>query len=410
VTIIKYLWKLVPFSIVACAYLILQSNWGNLWAQAIHTSLPYLMSALLLLVSLIFNRSRLALGAINACLAYAFIQNGLQQPYAEQSTQLLFIGTAILFSWHLCLTALYRERGSVSGWGLARLLVIIGSYILLWVAVRDGHLNTLYPTIKPLLIDKNQDQVWLGLALLTSQLASGTVLLIITLWKRTSTETAILAAWLTGNAIFFDFGLIAISTTLFTALLLAMFISLIQSAYDLAFVDALTLLPGRRALDERMGTLSKHFSIAMIDIDHFKKFNDNYGHDTGDQVLRLVASKIRKVGSGGIAYRYGGEEFAILFPKKNVELIEPSLNKLRESIANYQMTLRSKERIKSKKLGEQLRGVVTPREKGINVTVSIGASQKTEQHHTPELVIKTADKALYRAKNTGRNRVITTVS
>lgn len=216
-----------------------------------------------------------------------------------------------------------------------------------------------------------------------------------------------MAAWLTGNAIFVDFGIIAISTTLFTALLLAMFISLIQSAYDLAFVDALTLLPGRRALDERMGTLNKHFSIAMIDIDHFKKFNDSYGHDTGDQVLRLVASKIRKVGAGGIAYRYGGEEFAILFPKRNVELIEPALNKLRQNIANYQMALRSKERIRSKKLGEQLRGVIPPREKGINVTVSIGVSQKTDLHSTPELVIKSADKALYRAKNAGRNRVVT---
>ena len=334
----------------------------------------------------------------------------MQQPYAEQSTQLLFIGTAILFSWHLCLTALYRERGSVSVWGLARLLLIIGSYIALWLAVRDGYLNTLYPTLKPFLVDNSHEHVWLGFALLSSQLASGLTLIIITLWKRTSTETAILAAWLTGNAIFFDFGLIAISTTLFSALLLAMFVSLIQSAYDLAFVDALTLLPGRRALDERMGTLSKQFSIAMIDIDHFKKFNDSYGHDTGDQVLRLVASKIRKVGAGGIAYRYGGEEFAVLFPQKKLELIEPALNKLRENIAGYQMTLRSKERMQSKKLGEQLRGVVSPREKGINVTVSIGVSQKTEQNNTPELVIKSADKSLYRAKNTGRNRVISTLN
>nr|WP_285903101.1 GGDEF domain-containing protein [Alkalimarinus sediminis] len=197
-----------------------------------------------------------------------------------------------------------------------------------------------------------------------------------------------------------------ISTTLFTALLLALFISLIQSAYDLAFVDALTLLPGRRALDEKMGTLTKHYTIAMLDVDHFKKFNDTYGHDTGDQVLRLVASKIRKIGSGGVAYRYGGEEFAILFPKRSAELVEPALNKLKDTISSYRMTLRNKERTSSKKLGEKLRGVVAPRQKNVNITVSIGVAQKNDTHHSAEDVIKDADEALYRAKNAGRNRVV----
>lgn len=409
-TVIKYLWKLVPFSIVACAYLLLQFKWSGQWSDSIHPSLPYLMSAILLLVSLIFNRSRLALGAINACLAYAFIQNGMQKPFSESSTQLLFIGTAILFSWHLCLTGFYRERGSISSWGVSRLLLIIGSYFVLWVIVRDGYLDTLYPVIEPYINTHQNDRAWLGLALLLSQLGSGTLLLVLTLWKRTSTETALLAAWLTGNAIFYDFAVSGISTTLFTALLLALFISLIQSAYDLAFVDALTLLPGRRALDEKMGTLTKNYSIAMIDVDHFKKFNDTYGHDTGDQVLRLVASKIRKVGSGGTAYRYGGEEFAILFPKRSAELVEPALNKLRESISSYQMTLRNKERTPSKKLGEKLRGVVAARQKNVNITVSIGVAQKRDSHHSAEDVIKDADDALYRAKNTGRNRVVTKTS
>ena len=409
-TVIKYLWKLVPFSIVACGYLLLQFDWSSQWANLIHPSLPYLMSALLILVSLIFNRSRLALGAINACLAYAFIQNGMQKPFTESSTQLLFIGTAVLFSWHLLLTGFYRERGSISGWGVSRLLVIIASYFTLWVFVRDGYLDSLYPAIEPYISTDKHDRAWLGTALLLSQLGSGTLLLALTLWKRTSTETALLAAWLTGNAIFYDFAVSGISTTLFTALLLALFISLIQSAYDLAFVDALTLLPGRRALDEKMGTLTKHYSIAMIDVDHFKKFNDTYGHDTGDQVLRLVASKIRKVGSGGLAYRYGGEEFAILFPKRSAELVEPALNKLREAISNYQMTLRNKERTPSKKLGEKLRGVVAPRQKNVNITVSIGVAQKHEAHHSAEDVIKDADDALYKAKNSGRNRVATKVS
>jgi diguanylate cyclase (GGDEF)-like protein len=276
--------------------------------------------------------------------------------------------------------------------------------------VRDGYLDAFHPTIEPYITNNEYGRAWLGLSLLLSQLGSGILLLALTLWKRTSTETALLAAWLTGNAIFYDFAVTGISTTLFAALLLALFISLIQSAYDLAFVDSLTLLPGRRALDEKMGTLTKNYAIAMIDIDHFKKFNDTYGHDTGDQVLRLVASKIRKIGSGGLAYRYGGEEFAILFPKRSAELVEPALNKLRETISSYQMTLRNKERIRSRKLGEKLRGVVSPRQKNVNITVSIGVAEKQDSHHSATDVIKVADEALYRAKNTGRNRVVTKVN
>lgn len=385
----------------------LQLSEAQLWSESLHTSLPYLMSALLILVSLIFNRSRLALGAVNACLAYAFIQNGMQKPFSEITTQLLFIGNAILFSWHLCLTGFYRERGSISSWGVIRLLVIIASYYILWILVRDGYLDNFYSIIKPYITTNEHARAWLGILLLLSQLASGVVLLGLTLWKRTSTETALLAAWLTGNAIFYDFALPGISTVLFTALLLALFISLIQSAYDLAFVDSLTLLPGRRALDEKMGTLSKHYAIAMIDVDHFKQFNDTYGHDTGDQVLRLVASKVRKVGCGGHAYRYGGEEFAVLFPKKSAKTVEPALNKLRENISNYQMTLRNKKRVRNKKLGEKLRGAIIPRQKNINITVSIGVAEKQNEHHSADEVIIDADKALYKAKNTGRNRVVT---
>ena len=57
--------------------------------------------------------------------------------------------------------------------------------------------------------------------------------------------------------------------------------------------------------------------VAMVDVDHFKKFNDTYGHDTGDSVLRMIATKLQKVGGGGTAYRYGGEEFSIIFNGKN---------------------------------------------------------------------------------------------
>ena len=116
-----------------------------------------------------------------------------------------------------------------------------------------------------------------------------------------------------------------------------------HEAYQMAFRDELTGLPGRRALNERMQRLGRNYVLAMSDVDHFKKFNDTHGHDVGDQVLRLVASKLSKIGGGGRAYRYGGEEFALVFAGKTLEECMPHLEVIRESIATYNIQLRNQD-------------------------------------------------------------------
>ncbi|MDH5649932.1 MAG: GGDEF domain-containing protein, partial [Gammaproteobacteria bacterium] len=99
---------------------------------------------------------------------------------------------------------------------------------------------------------------------------------------------------------------------------LLLLVAVVQDSYILAYHDELTGLPGRRALNEQMMRLGNKYVLAMVDVDHFKQFNDKYGHDTGDQVLRFVAAKMEAVRGGGKAYRYGGEEFTILFSGKDV--------------------------------------------------------------------------------------------
>ena len=74
----------------------------------------------------------------------------------------------------------------------------------------------------------------------------------------------------------------------------------------------------------------------MIDIDHFKQFNDAHGHHIGDQVLKLVAGRLAKVAGGGIAYRYGGEEFSVLFPDRNAAQARPHLEAVRGAIEQLQ--------------------------------------------------------------------------
>lgn len=175
-----------------------------------------------------------------------------------------------------------------------------------------------------------------------------------------------------------------------------------HEAYQMAFRDELTGLPGRRALNERLQRLGRDYVIAMVDVDHFKKFNDTHGHDVGDQVLRLVASQLRKVGGGGKAYRYGGEEFTLLFPGKSLEQCLPHLEAVRQAIEHYRMQLRDKHsRPRDDREGKQRRAGKTAGE--VSVTVSMGVAERQAEQRTPQEVIKAADKALYSAKAAGRN-------
>ncbi|KQQ54085.1 diguanylate cyclase [Pseudomonas sp. Leaf127] len=179
-----------------------------------------------------------------------------------------------------------------------------------------------------------------------------------------------------------------------------------QEAYQMAFRDELTGLPGRRALNERLQRLGRNYVLAMSDVDHFKKFNDTHGHDVGDQVLRLVASKLSKISQGGgKAYRYGGEEFAIVFSGKTLEECMPHLEMVRETIANYQIQLRNPDnRPEDDQQGRLRRG--SAQAGSVSVTISIGVADRQPEQRTADEVLKVADQALYAAKGAGRNCVV----
>ena len=172
----------------------------------------------------------------------------------------------------------------------------------------------------------------------------------------------------------------------------------------MAFRDELTGLPSRRDLNERMMGLGRQYVIAMLDVDHFKKFNDSYGHDVGDQVLKMVAAKMAGVGGGGHAFRYGGEEFTVLFAGRDIEHALPHLEAVRGAIEHHQLALRSLDRPAKAKTGRRQRGASRAAQ-SVSVTISIGVAASNDKLATPEDVLKAADKALYRAKRGGRNQV-----
>jgi diguanylate cyclase (GGDEF)-like protein len=185
---------------------------------------------------------------------------------------------------------------------------------------------------------------------------------------------------------------------------LAMAVGLFLLYWQRVYLDELTAIPNRRALDEAMTHLSGPWAMAMVDIDHFKKFNDSYGHDQGDDVLRLVARHLAE-STNGRAYRYGGEEFCVLCPGLDTEAVESLMEGARAGLAKRRFHIRLPKGIR-KKTGPPDRGSLTAPTTQVQVTISVGVSRPDKRHPDPAQVMKMADEGLYKAKESGRNKVI----
>jgi diguanylate cyclase len=161
-----------------------------------------------------------------------------------------------------------------------------------------------------------------------------------------------------------------------------------------ATTDGLTNLANRKAFDEELERAcieadAQHsiIALAVLDIDHFKSFNDTWGHQTGDQVLRFVASVIGRVGAPPrFAARYGGEEFAIIFAHESQRQVERTLNEIREEVSSRMLKRRST----NEDLGA--------------ITISAGFAER-RQGEAIHMVVERADRAMYASKRAGRNRV-----
>jgi len=205
---------------------------------------------------------------------------------------------------------------------------------------------------------------------------------------------------------------------LFAATCLILTLSILESSYRMAYYDELTGVPGRRAFNEALLQLTQPYCVAVVDVDHFKKFNDTYGHDTGDDVLRMVARKLADVTGGGEAFRVGGEEFNVLFAGKPAGDVQEHLERLREAVELAEFRLRGSERRAEARGAERRRPRANRKsshaaashhlsgEQSFSVTVSIGFAEATDQQSDPAQVIAAADRALYDAKAMGRNRVV----
>ncbi len=366
-------------------------------ANALATVFPFTVLAAALLLGWRFNRSRLVFAvALLALTAYVLL-NGLNTP----RDRLFFHALTFLLPINLALVALLPERGTLTPAGLLRWVMLAVEVVIvgfLAQAFSDQSLRFLTTRFLPA-----RFFAWTSVQqpAIIAFLAIGVLLVMASLREPQSPVRG------------YAYALVAVFASLswrsagsgqeiwLATAGLILVVAVIEASYMMAYRDGLTELPGRRALNEALPRLSGQFTVAMIDVDHFKRFNDTYGHDAGDHVLRLVAVRLAHAPGGGTAYRYGGEEFALVFPGKGAEECLPHLEELRETVETSRFTMRRRFRPRNKARADKGRKPKQP----ITITVSIGVAERNHRHASPDQVVQAADKALYRAKEAGRNRV-----
>jgi len=389
--------KIVSVSLSAFTlvyFLVIQSQ--VFWLKqmvAVEQLLPAFLTVVIVFSSY-FNRSRLAF--LSALWLLYFVSLSFAPPWSnwliKQGDWLMIFGC-----FSLLLFSLIKDRGVVSIHGFYRIVLIAlaggCAYLWLW----GSELILAYAQERPKL---NDFQAYIGNELVV------TLCVLIILWRTIKVADLVSAAifislllWIAEQ---YQLPKLPLSLTLILVTLYYLFVIIID-AYFLAYRDDLTSLPSRRALNQLALSLGRKYSVAMLDIDHFKKFNDTYGHDIGDQVLKLVAAKIGGVRGGGKAFRYGGEEFTIVFAGKTLEQALPELEAVRLAIQDYKIVIRQPQR-KTKQERNNKPNRKNSDFKTVNVTISIGVAIRNNKQNF-EQVLKCSDQALYKAKKNGRNNV-----
>ncbi len=361
---------------------------------------PVGIALLGLTLSLWFHRSRIfyALAVLGGIYAIPFVF----RPPSPETADALVAGIGILVPLNLGLVATARERGVLTPSAFLRLGFLGFQLLVLAAALHVDTSGLGRPLRESWLLAGDLRWTALSPGAASLFLAAGLWLLLRLLRDGQPQDGGFLGALAATGLVLHAGADWATTVAFWGAGGGVLTVALLQESYRLAFVDELTGLPGRRALEEQLQRLGGSYAIAMIDVDHFKRFNDTHGHQVGDQVLRMVAARIREADGGGRAFRFGGEEFTLVFPGKGVSEARPHLDALRKVVAGSAFRVRGKDR-PADGAGPAMRA--GRRGRKVTVTVSIGVAEHNDRHPGPGAVLRAADAALYRAKRAGRNRV-----
>jgi diguanylate cyclase (GGDEF)-like protein len=394
---------IIPAAILAAAGLglphlaELPPAWGVLF--------PYLPSLIIMsgiLLSFHFRRGRVfSVLLMLAALAWPFHpwqQNG-PQGSAFLTVQLF----AFLLPVNITLFCFMRERGALTSAGRMRLAFLLLQWGWATWLVRARPEGVARFLARELIHLQFPRSVALSQSVLLVFFAGFLLIAVRIVRRQSPVDSALLGTMVAAAAVCNWPTVPDLPLVFIAAAALILTLSVLQDSYNMAFRDDLTGLPSRRALNEQLTGLGRRYVLAMLDVDHFKSFNDTYGHDVGDQVLKMVARKIQGVKGGGKPFRYGGEEFTVCFPRRRLAEAIPHLEEVRKSIAAYELRLRGSDRPEKTREGKKQRGAGEGGE-AVSVTISIGVSESGDRL-TPVEVLKAADEALYRAKRKGRNQL-----
>lgn len=365
---------------------------------------PYVAFAVGAVLAVTFKRGRVLFALVVLIIAYAAQQLWLQGGLDSLRARTVYLALGVFVPLNLALLAFVPERGILNRHGALRLAVLAAQAALTaWIiwSMGTGVIDAAY---RPLL-DRGLVKAGHLPQLSILMIALGLVAALVATFFTRSAINANLA----GAVVAFAVGAhVIVASTTFSVFVAAaevmLTIGVLQDTFRMAFRDELTGLPSRRALNEQLMALPRTYTIAMLDVDHFKKFNDTYGHDLGDQILKMIAGRIARVGGGGKAFRYGGEEFTVVFPGKGIAEAVPFLDALRENVEAYQLALRATDRPRKAKGAKRRHGGWRGK-RSVSVTISIGIAERSERLVAPDEVVQAADRALYRAKEKGRNQV-----
>lgn len=365
---------------------------------------PYAALLLAAAVAFWYNRGRAFVAAVSLLLAYAGYRAALDFGAGGFAARAVYAAVVVLVPLNVLAALILSERGVSHHhnyrWLLAAMLEVA---LVAWIASagKVAISGNVWQAVLEHWLLRSPPTPWLGRILFAAAFAAAAW----RAWPRNGPLDIGLAAMLASFFIACEWAPTRGAFGVFmSAAGIVLVVALMQESHRMAFGDELTGLPARRALEEALAGLGPSYAIAMVDVDHFKQFNDTHGHDVGDQVLKLVGGQLALIEGGGRAFRYGGEEFSVLFAGASVRDALPHLRKVREAIEGYGMAVRGGDRPDDKKEGSVRRGAGAP-DTMLSVTVSIGVAGSDAEHDTPVKVIKAADDALYRAKQGGRNRV-----
>jgi diguanylate cyclase (GGDEF)-like protein len=372
------------------------------WIQPLVSGLPLLVLAFGLVFGMLLNCSRIILAMVLLTVVdRTLVLSPSGGEAASEIGRMLFQATAFLLPLNVLGLSLLGECGLISTQariGLAALLIqtlIVAGLCRLdptavAYALESGYLDASWFAWTPL----GQPALLSFVSAFTLQLARwGTARSAL----EAGTVWALFATFLAFHGTRYGW----LPTNYFTTAGLILIVTFLTTSYRSSYVDQRSGLAGREALDLALTRAGKPYAVALVGIDQAKELTDRYGRGIGDQAFRLIAAKLARVGGGGKAFYYAGEECAILFPGKSTSETMLALEEFRKAVeASTFLLLRRRSIVETTRQSRR-----TGADEQIAMTVSIGVASTGEEKVAPAAVIRSAYQALHQASQEGGNQV-----